>query len=189
MWGIKSEIMPYTNNIAESQVFFSIAAKQNGFLVQRIESDFELVEKLNLPAVLEFNSTEMPSAIYLAVCRIQDGLVLLKTRSDEEGITVETKQLQELYSGTAYIPWKNFYDYRGMLPINSSKETIVTLKMHIRDIGYDDIEINPEYDEKTKETIKNIQEKHGLPKDGLIGPLTKIILYNEVKRLNIPHIR
>lgn len=68
MWGIKSEIMPYLNDITDNQVFFPLAAKQNGFLVQRIESDFELVKKLNLPAVLEFYEPGTMSALYLAVC-------------------------------------------------------------------------------------------------------------------------
>jgi general secretion pathway protein A len=60
--------------------------------------------------------------------------------------------------------------------------------MHIRELGYGDIDTSPEYDDKTRQAIMEIQKKYGLHQDGLVGPLTKIILYNKIERLNIPKI-
>jgi general secretion pathway protein A len=60
--------------------------------------------------------------------------------------------------------------------------------MHLLDMGYDKIKINPVYDDQTRAAVKKIQKKYGLKADGLVGPLTKIVLYNEKKSLKIPHI-
>jgi general secretion pathway protein A len=65
---------------------------------------------------------------------------------------------------------------------------VVVLKMFLQDVGFADIELNPYYDEFTERAVKHIQQTHGLPADGIVGPLTKIVLYNEKESLNIPHV-
>ena len=59
----------------------------------------------------------------------------------------------------------------------------------MKEIGFDQITMDPIYDEPTQEAVKTIQRKHGLLDDGVVGPLTKIILYNEHQSFEIPHIR
>ena len=55
-------------------------------------------------------------------------------------------------------------------------------------VGFDHIDISPHYDGDTEQAIKQIQEKYGLQTDGIVGPLTKIALFNEKKSLSGPHI-
>jgi general secretion pathway protein A len=61
--------------------------------------------------------------------------------------------------------------------------------MLLQDIGFADIEITPYYDEKTREAVRAVQEKHGIRVDGVVGPLTKMILYQEKKALKLPSTR
>jgi len=61
--------------------------------------------------------------------------------------------------------------------------------MLMHDLGFSEIEINPVYDDKTRDAVRLVQEKHGIRPDGIVGPLTRIVLYNEKKTLNIPHIK
>ncbi len=56
------------------------------------------------------------------------------------------------------------------------------------DIGFNNIEINPFYDESTQHAVKEIQKKHGIQVDGVVGSTTKIVLYNEKNDFKIPHI-
>jgi general secretion pathway protein A len=188
MWSDKTEIKPYLLNVRDDREFFGLAARQNGFLVQRIMNDFDMVKKLNLPAVLAFHSPGTLSPVYLTLNRLENGLVMLKKDPGDSGISVTMDELLTYYSGTAYIPWKNFFDYKGVIPANATEDTIITLKMHIRDIGFENVDITPRYDNATRRAVKMVQQRHGLDADGLVGPLTKIILYNEVLRLNIPLI-
>jgi general secretion pathway protein A len=188
MWGMKSEIKPWLADMGHDPDFFRLAGLQNGFLIQQVKSDLNLVSRLNLPAVL---ACDVPGAlfpVYLAVCRREKDVFTLKTGPADPGFEVKGEALSVFYAKIAYIPWKNFFNYSGVMPVNTPEEAMIALKMHIREIGYADIEINAVYDGKTKEIIKQIQEKHGLPGDGLIGPLTKIVLYNEIGRLNTPKL-
>ena len=60
--------------------------------------------------------------------------------------------------------------------------------MMLHDIGFKEIEINPVYDKLTENAVKILQNKHQIPVDGVVGSLTKIVLYNEISELEIPHL-
>ena len=109
--------------------------------------------------------------------KVKDGLIVVKP-----------DEIKKYWLGRSYILWENIFSYKGTIPITSPKESIIALKMHLLDMGYDKIKINPVYDDQTRAAVKKIQKKYGLKADGLVGPLTKIVLYNEKKSLKIPHI-
>jgi len=58
----------------------------------------------------------------------------------------------------------------------------------MHELGYKDLDITPVYDDKTARAIKQVQRIHGIQVDGVVGPLTKIALYNEKTTLNIPRL-
>ena len=188
LWGAGSDINRFLDNMDDDQAFFRLAARQNGLLIHRIKGDLNLVKKLNLPAILEIYPPEGLSPRYLTISKIDERGIILTGGAENDVIAVEPDQVESYWSGVAYIPWNNFLDYTGIIPANAPRDSIITLKMLMLDIGYDEIEISPFYDEKTRDAVKEIQERHGLTIDGIVGPLTKIVLYNEKKSLKIPHI-
>ena len=188
LWNKGSDINQYLDNMEDDRIFFRLAAKQNGLLIHRIEGDLDLVKRLNLPAILEFYLPERLSPRYLVISKMDEGGITLRGLGEDDAIMVETEELKSFWSGVAYIPWKNFLNYIGTIPRNAPRDSIITLKMLMKGIGFNDIEVSPLYDERTREAVKEVQEKHGLRADGMVGPLTKIILYNEKKSLKIPHI-
>ncbi|MFH1487690.1 MAG: peptidoglycan-binding protein, partial [Pseudomonadota bacterium] len=188
LWQGESDINRYLANVEDDRAFFQFAAKQNGLLMQQIEKDFEMVKRLNLPAILEFYLPGSLAPKYLTLTRLSEDKMEFMAGESRELVQVESKEFKALWTGTAYIPWKNFLDYDGTIPLNAPRDSIITLKMLIHDIGFDHIEINPFYDAPTKEAVREIQQKNGISADGIVGPLTKIILYNEKKSLKIPHI-
>ena len=188
LWNNDSEIKTYLNGIDNDLDFFRLAAKQNGLLIRRIKGDLNMVKKLNLPAVLPLYLPEDLSPVYLTLIKIEGEKVTLRSEVGDNAIKVEQNVLASYWSGVAYIPWKNFLSLTGTIPLNSSKDTIITLKILMHDIGFNNIEINPFYDESTQHAVKEIQKKHGIQVDGVVGSTTKIVLYNEKNDFKIPHI-
>ena len=188
LWNNGSEINQYLDNMGNDQVFFRLAAKQNGLLIHRIEDDLNLVKVLDLPAILECYLPGGQSPRYLTVSKMDEEKITLKGLGGADAIIVEREKLESFWSGVAYIPWKNFLNYVGTIPKNAPRDSIITLKMFMKGIGFNEIEISPHYDKQTREAVKEVQGRHGLLADGKVGPLTKIILYNEKKSLKIPHI-
>ena len=188
MWQIPVKITPHLGAIEDNETFFRLAAKQNGLTCQRINGNLELVKKLNLPAVLEFIIPDRVSTGYLTLSKVDEGRVTLMDGT-KQGITTDLEDLTSYWSGVAYIPWKNFLACTGEIPNYASEDSIVTLKMILKDIGYQHITIDAFYNKPAQEAVKEIQKKHGLLPDGVVGPLTKIVLYNEHNVFQIPHIR
>jgi general secretion pathway protein A len=50
------------------------------------------------------------------------------------------------------------------------------------------VAIDEKYDEFTQNAVESIQAKYGIPVDGYVGPLTKIILYREKNSFQMPRL-
>ncbi len=186
LWNTSNKIKPHTGEMKDDFSFFKRAAKENSLLIHRIKGNLEGVKKLNLPAILELSLPGVLQPRYLTIEKMNGTRVKFKVKDGL--IVVKPDEIKKYWPGTAYILWENIFSYKGTIPLTSPQESIIALKMHLLDMGYDKIKINPVYDDQTKAAIKKIQEKYGLKADGLVGPLTKIVLYNEKKSLKIPHI-
>jgi len=188
LWSGSPENSPLLNDMDDDQAFFKVAARQNGLLMQRIEGDLDSILKLNLPAVLEFYLQGGGTPRYLTLAKINEDDAVLLGGAVEEGIQVDRDQLITHWSRVAYVAWRDFLNLPVTLSPQNSGDSVLTLKMFMHDLGYKDVDITPTYDEKTAKAIKQVQRKHGILVDGVVGPLTKIALYNEKAALNIPRL-
>jgi general secretion pathway protein A len=188
LWNTDAEIAPALQSLEDDHAFFKLAAEQNGLRVQRLECNFNLIKALNLPAVLEISLPEWETPGYLSILKIDSHNITLSKPSVKEIIVLPTELLKPYCPGAVYMPWKNFFAYKGTIPLTAPRDSVIKLKMHLQDIGFNRIEINPVYDDHAKQAVKQVQKKNGLRPDGIVGPLTKIVMYNEKKSLNIPHI-
>ena len=175
--------------INDDMAFFYLAAHQNGLIVTPVDGYLQQIVNLNLPAVLTFNHPESLRPVYLTLIRVTPDEMIFSDNEDGRPVAVTYADVIENWSGTGYVFWKNFYNYRGTIPLTAPGESVITLKLHLRDIGYPQIKISGAYDLETQTAIKAIQAKHHIPADGYVGPLTKIVLYNEKSSLVIPHLR
>jgi general secretion pathway protein A len=188
LWSTTSDIQPYLLGIEDDQSFFRLSAKPIGLSIHRIEADMDMLINLNLPAILEFYPPGSPSPGYLTLSKIEGQRVELGGAGDDTLIVTETDEIEFYWSGLAYIPWKNYLSIWGTIPKQSYKDSIITLKLLLHDIGFTNFEINASYDDPTQEAIEMVQAKYGVPVDGFVGPLTKIILYREKKSFDMPRL-
>jgi general secretion pathway protein A len=153
-----------------------------------VASNFNLIKTLDLPAILEIKLPEYPAPGYLTIRKIDDLQITLSRARMNQLMSVKLDIIRPYCTGAVYIPWKNFLVYKGAIPRTIPHESIIVLKMHLHDIGFNQIDLNPYYDDQTEQAVKQIQQAYGLDPDGIVGPLTKIVLFNEKKSLEIPHI-
>ena len=188
LWSGTTENISLLNDMEDDQIFFRVAARQSGLSIQRVEADLELVRRLNVPVVMEFYLEAGGTPRYLTLAKILGEDVILLSGIRGKGIQLDAEQVSSYWSGAAFVLWKDFLNLPVTLSPQNSGDAVLTLKMFMHDLGYKDIDITPTYDEKTMKTVKQIQRKHGIRTDGVVGPLTKIALYNEKVSLNIPRL-
>ena len=188
LWLPTSRINPHLDGILRDNEYFRIAAKQNGLLVLPIRRNLDLVGNLGLPVIIGLKMPDSPLIGYLILSKIESDRIVLKGGIGQAEIEADAEALEARCSNTMYVVWKDFYALGSELLTDTSTDSIVTLKTLLSDAGFNQIEISPVYDEVTENIVRKIQGEHGIEIDGIVGPFTKIALYNQVQSLNIPHI-
>ena len=189
LWQIRYKKTDGLDTIEDDLTFFSAAVRVDSLFIHAIKWDFELVQRLNLPAILSFHPDQGGPSRYLTLVHIKDNKAILRSGDQANQIEISIDELTSDQIQTAYIPWKNFSNIEGAVPRDAPDDSLLALKVLLRNIGFQNIPINTVYDRQTIDAVKMIQSKHGMKTDGVVGVLTKIILYNESKTLAIPHLR
>jgi general secretion pathway protein A len=187
-WKADAGLFDFLDAIPSDADFFRIAARRHSMDFLTVSDGLALLRKLNLPAVLELYPPERAEPVFLALTGLTAESVTLTGGSGP--VRVPPPALAPFWRGEAMVPWRNFYGVAGIIPRSAPDDAIITLKMMLRDIGFVDLEATAVFDAKTRQAVEYLQEKHDVVVDGMVGPQTKIILYNELAdALSIPTLR
>lgn len=188
LWAVEKHIQPYLESLQDDSTFFNLVTRQHGLEVQVIDGNPDLIRKLNLPAIFKFENPDLNLPLYLTLEKIHENQAIFRVGGVETSITISFDALAAQFKGTAFVVWKNYLGFEGVLPLNSPKGSVIMLKMMLRDIGHENVTLTPEFDMQTQAIIMDLQQKHGIDADGFVGPLTKIALYNEKDDISAPRL-
>lgn len=177
----------HLKSIEPDHDFFSIASGQHHLDILRIKADMNLIKKLNLPAIIGLKTPDRPGRTYIALISITTGNEYIVFKPDSpEKVKISGDELAPFISGDAFLVWKNIFGNIGTISSTSPAAAVLSVKLLLRQIGFDTIDSSPVYDDAVRDAIKHIQAQYGLSEDGLIGSLTKILLLHEKEGPAIP---
>ena len=185
LWDRQSLIRfdPFTKEIESDPYFFRIAAEQHNLEILQLKGEPDLIKKLNLPAILGVISPDRQEQGYLALAGITPGNeYIVFSGSGNEKLKLDPDELRPFLNGEIYIVWKNIFGTGGVISDTSPATSVAAVKLSLRQIGFSSIDTTAVYDPAVREAVKRIQAKHGLTEDGLVGPMTKILLLREKDR-------
>ncbi len=170
----------------DSDTFFRLSALHSDMEVFRVKGNLSLIKKLNLPCILEFPPPDGSDTRFMALVGFEEDELRLSDGDDT--FSVARASLAGRWNGVAHILWKNYFNYTGVIPISSPGEVILSLKVHLKAKGFPIEAMTAAYDTTTRLAVETIQARNGLNVDGMVGPMTKIALYNEDPSLNGPRL-
>lgn len=180
---------PLVQQIESNDQFFKIAAAQNNFHMLYLKESLDAVEKFNLPVIIGYELPGDPVKGFLGIESISaDNTYILFPVLGGKKYKIDPADVIPFLTGDMYIAWKNNFGYDRVITKASSKDSIISLKLLLTEIGFSLADMTPAYDNSVKQAIKQIQKKYGLVEDGLVGPLTKIVLFNEKKVTSVPYL-
>ena len=179
LWSVERDIQPYLVSIKDDNTFFNLAAEQQGLEIFVVDSNPDLVRKLDLPAMFKFEGVDEHLPIYLTLASINSGQAIFRAQGTASQVAIPYDDLVSRFKGSVFIAWRNHLGLKGTIPIGYPKGSVIMLKMLLRDLGYHDVALTPAYDRKTRAIIEDIQRRNGIRADGFVGPMTKIVLYHE----------
>ena len=141
-------------DVVDSDTFFRLSARHSDMEVLRVKGNLTLIKKLNLPAILEFplrRTGAIPSswpwsALTDDEIRLSDG---------DDTFSVEPASLAGRWNGVAHIFWKNYFNYTGVIPISSPGEVILSLKVHLKAMGFPIEAMTAAYDTTTRLAVES----------------------------------
>ncbi len=189
LWDIDFNEPDSSSIYSDPNLFFISIGQYNNFMVKKLGNSINLLKKLNLPAVLELNPIESDIKKFVILTGISENEKEVILKSGEKTETVPIEELYKNNFSYAYVFWKNFFNIVGTPPVDTLPSSISSLKILLKSVGFNHLIPNYEFNDKTDQAIRSVQQKHNITQDGVVGSLTKIILYNELGTLDIPHIR
>lgn len=172
----------------DDAAYFDLIAERHGLSVQTLDDPIATLAVLDLPAVLALRGPEDDSPVYAGVVGARNGRFVLTINGHDTHVLADARTLKQFRDGRAFILWKNYMGYQGVIPGGAPRAAVVLLKQLLWEIGYGHLVIDDRYDEVTRQAVKEIQARHGLVVDGLVGNRTRIVLFNEKQSLPIPHL-
>lgn len=191
-WLKEDAIKAVAEATLDDETYFRLAAGRNQLEVLTLKNDLAVIERLNLPTILELQvpdgGRDQELAGFAVLEKIADGAAFLAGGAAPAKYRVPVADLRAGFSGKAFVFWKNFWNLQGTISRSAPPQTVLLLKMYLKEIGFPEIDPAPVYDAQTRSIISGLQARHGLLNDGLVGSQTKIVLYNENKSLELPFL-
>lgn len=170
------------------QEYFDIAAHQYGLRIHAVNSDWALVRQLNLPAIVALKKPDARPVVYMALVSWENGVMQLSCGDTPAALRTDLNTLMPYLHGTAYVYWKNILGFDGIVNSRAPDRTISAVKAMLRRVGYAQLGPAAVFDHETRRAILDFQMQHHLAPDGLLGPLTKMILIREAGAFDFPRL-
>lgn len=167
--------------------YFEISARQYGLRLYTVVDDWALVERLNMPAIVAFKGKAPKKPVYMTLVGRQGKQLLLADKTADQPFITDIQTLKPHLDGRVYLFWKNVFGFDTVISDGASEASVSVLKTILRTIGYG-IHDSPGYDQSTKEAVLSFQQRHGIAADGLVGPLTKMLLIMDSNAYGVPRL-
>ena len=172
----------------KDDTYFDIAARQYGLRAYRVPTDWTLIQQMNLPCILALQQKNTAQTVFITMMSWKDGRIMLGDGVGEKTIEVELDEILPYLHGEVYLFWKNVTGFDFIIGAGADANAIMVLKTLLERIGYGPFENKPVYDARTRQAIIEFQSRSNIKADGLVGPLTKIMLINAAKAYNVPQL-
>lgn len=172
----------------EDDDFFDIVARQYGLRRYIVRGDWELVKIIDLPAIVSLQSPVDNAVVYLSIVGWIDGRLQLADPIDGTILEVAFESVKPYMDGPVHIFWKNLTGFDMIIGYGADERAVMMIKSLLRKVGYDRISQSSVFDADTKKAVRRFQAGHNLKIDGLVGPLTKIMLLRDAGTVKMPQL-
>jgi general secretion pathway protein A len=154
-------------------------AAKRGLELDSFNGEMDELLRLDIPALLDLSGKGAKGTLLVALTGSSGGKVrvhppLLGKSALSRG------ELAPLWSGQAYILWRNGEKIRLPLSQGATGNDVIRVQILLQAAGGASLEVNGVYDENTAQAVKEFQRSKKIRATGKMGPLTLIRLYREV---------
>lgn len=141
---------------------------------------------MNLPAILELALPDSGQRRFALIAGVAGPNVIV--RFGEVGTMLTPQDIDRAWLGDAHLFWRDFERFSTKLAPGVRGPEVRRLQELLTRVGVYAGEPSLTYDAATSEAIARFQRSHRLIPDGIVGPLTKIVLYGALADYRHPRL-
>jgi general secretion pathway protein A len=149
--------------------------------------DLQTLLNLDVPTILELSLPAVSGRRYLLIESLSADSVQISF-SNQARRTVSVNVLSSLYTGRAYILWRNYLQLSSFSQLGQHDIDISQIQNMLAQAGYYSGPVTGIYDTPTIQAVTRLQADRGVVQDGRIGPLTMMLLYQQGGTFNSPRL-
>jgi general secretion pathway protein A len=140
-----------------------------------LTSNRSMLRLLDLPALVALRVPGGKGSRYVALTGMDASQVVLSI--DGAPVILDAALLEHLWSGEAHVLWRDFEGLGPALRRGDRGIAVVHLQHLLSRVGALHGEPTGDFDIATETGVLDFQRAHLLDADGIVGPLTRIVLY------------
>ena len=188
LWGQPRPNVDLLPDQLKDPVFIDLAARQYGLRAYASPLNWGLIEKIGFPAILTLKKNASGKDVYLTLLGKDGGHLRVSSGQNAPAVDTDIESIGGYVTGPMYIFWKNTLGFDMLIGGGADKNAVLGVQHLLRQIGYDQVPISSVFDRSTRAAVVAFQKKNNLDADGLVGPLTKIMLLREAGAGDRPHL-
>jgi general secretion pathway protein A len=155
--------------------------------IARFNGKMDELIRLNLPALLNLSPKGSKGSLLVAVTGLRDGNLIINPPLLGR-YTFKKAELSPLYSGQAYILWRNGENIHCPMALGAEGNDVIRVQILLQAAGFRSMEVSGLYDEATVKNVKDFQASRKISVTGKVGPITLIQLYRAVNGASFPSL-
>ena len=155
-------------------------AGRRGLQSMAFTGNRSMLRLLDLPAVVTLRGPHSGAARQAALTAIDSSGVRLSLGGDS--LVLDADLFDRYWTGEARLFWRDYEHLGPMLHRGTRGVEVVRLQTLLHQMGAFDGTPSGQYESDTEAAVRRFQSAHLLPPDGVVGPLTQIVLYGAAKR-------
>jgi general secretion pathway protein A len=168
-------------------ISLDILASSRSLRISRFNGNLGALLRMNLPAILELTLPGVNGKRYLALTGVDSGRLMVSPPIAGRNY-VTRADLDKVWSGRAYLVWKNFLEIPVGLKTGSKGGSVGQLQSLLSGAGFYRGAATNVFDGPTSASVENFQEARGLQIDGIVGNNTLMLLYPSTGRYFVPEL-
>ena len=141
---------------------------------------------LNLPAILELSLPNTGQRRFAVLAGIAGPNSIV--RFGDRGTMLTPTDVDRVWLGDAHVFWRDFEELSPRVVPGSRGVEVERLQKLLGRVGVYPTQPSLTYDAATTEAVARFQRSRRLTPDGIVGPLTKIVLYGELGDYQHPRL-
>ncbi|MCW5889032.1 MAG: peptidoglycan-binding protein [bacterium] len=152
-------------------------AQRRGLEHLAITGNLGMLRLLDVPALLELNPPGTGAPRWAAMVSLRDGVPLISGGGGAPE-PVGTGTLEHMWYGQAHVFWRDF-EALGPTPLDATSRgvRVARLQSLLARIGHYAGADNGQFDARTQAAVVDFQRSRYVVADGIVGPLTRVVLY------------